>query len=191
MSINLYTGCMFAGKSNFLISEYKRWEKIGKSVLCINYIKDDRYCTDNFVCSHSNEKAKCIKVLNLSDVSEDLLKNTDIIMIDEGQFFTDLVAFCTKWCDEFGKNIIVCGLDGDFQRKPIGQINELIPLCDNVEKLKAFCDICKDGTAALFSWRKTNDLQQVVIGNDYMPLCRKHYLEMQKDRILSESLSGK
>ena len=182
---------MFGGKTSRLISEYKRWEKIGKSVLCINYIKDNRYGTDNFMYSHNMEKAKCVKVLNLSDIPEDLVKNSDIIMINEGQFFTDLVAFCTKWCDEFSKNIIVCGLDGDFQRKPIGQINELIPLCDNVEKLKALCDMCNDEEKApgLFSWRKTNDLQQVVIGNDYVPLCRKHYLEMQKYRISSASLS--
>jgi thymidine kinase len=184
MSINLYIGCMYSGKTSLLIREYKRWEKIGKSVLCINYAKDDRYGNDDFMYSHNTEKAKCIKVINLSDVPKNLLNSSDIIIINEGQFFSDLINFCTEWCDLYSKNIIVCGLDGDFQRKPIGQINELISLCDDVEKLKALCDICRDGTPALFSWRNTNDRQQIVIGNNYIPVCRKHYLQLQKNKDL-------
>lgn len=177
MSLTLYIGCMFSGKTSSLISECKKWQEIGKSVLCINYIKDNRFGLEDYLYSHDMQKTKCIKVLHLSDIPLDLLQNTNIIMINEGQFFTDLVDFCIKWCEKFNKIIYVCGLDGDFQRKPIGQINELIPLCDNVKKLTALCKICNDGTVGLFSWRKTNNLHQIVISNDYIPLCRKHYIE--------------
>ena len=186
MSISIYVGCMFSGKTSQLIREYKRWRKIGKSVLCINYAQDDRYGDDEFMYSHNMEKAKCVRANNLFDVSENILKDSDIIMINEGQFFSDLVEFCTKWCDNHNKNIIVCGLDGNFQRKPMGQINELISICDNIEKLKALCDICKDGTSALFSWRNTNNQDQIVIGTDYIPVCRKHYIELQKSRSTKE-----
>ena len=180
MSISIYTGCMYSGKTSEIIREYKRWEKIGKTVLCINYIKDERYGNDDYIYSHNMEKAKCVKVLNLVDVSEELLRDSDIIMINEGQFFNDLIDFCTKWCEVYNKNIIVCGLDGDFQRKPIGQMNQLMSISDNINKLKALCYICKDGSSALFSWRNTNDQQQILIGNDYIPVCRKHYIELQK-----------
>lgn len=176
---------MYSGKTSQLIREYKKWGKIGKTVLCINYAKDERYGNDDFIYSHNMEKAKCVKVTNLFDVSENLLKNSDLIMINEGQFFTDLIDFCIKWCETYNKNIIVCGLDSDFQRKPIGQMNELMSICDNIEKLKALCNICKDGTPALFSWRNTNDKQQIVIGTDYIPVCRKHFIELQKSRLVN------
>lgn len=182
MSISVYLGCMYSGKTSQLIREYKRWRTVGKSVLCINYANDDRYGNDEFMYSHGMEKAKCVKVIKLSDIPKNLLNDSDIIMVNEGQFFTDLVDFCTKWCEIYNKNIIVCGLDGDFQRKPMGQMNELISICDNVEKLKALCNICKDGTPALFSWRNTNDQQQIVIGTDYLPVCRRHYIELKKCR---------
>lgn len=174
---------MYSGKTSQIIAECKRWEKIAKSVLCINYAEDERYGNDNFMYSHNMEKAKCIRVINLSDIPENILNETDIIMINEGQFFSDLIKFCIKWCDTYNKNIVVCGLDGDFQRKPMGQINELISLCDDHKKLKALCDICLDGTSALFSWRNTNDKQQKIIGTDYIAVCRKHYTELHKNRI--------
>lgn len=193
MSITVYIGCMFSGKTSRLISEYKRWKKIGKSVICINYEKDNRYgessqrdSPDNdFMYSHNMEKAECIKTLDLSDISEDKLINYDIIMINEGQFFANLVDFCIKWCEQYNKNIIVCGLDGSFQRKPMGQINELLSVCDNIEKLKALCDICKDGTFALFSWRITPDQEQIIIGTDYIPVCRKHFIDLNNKQMFA------
>ncbi len=80
--------------------------------------------------------------------------------------------------DDHEKTVVVVGLDGDSERRPFGQIAELLPLADSVEKLKALCVHCNDWTPAIFSHRKTNDGAQIVIGGDsiYEPLCRKHYL---------------
>jgi superfamily I DNA and RNA helicase len=44
------------------------------------------------------------------------LHDYDVIGIDEGQFFPDLVAFSEKAAD-CGKVVIVAALDGTFQRK--------------------------------------------------------------------------
>ena len=99
-------------------------------------------------------------------------------MIDEGQFFPDLKEYVVKWCEEYKKNIIVIGLDGDYKRNPFGQILDLIPIADNVMKLKAMCKLCSDGTEALFTHRLTTEDEQVLIGNsNYIPVCRQHYLE--------------
>jgi thymidine kinase len=74
------------------------------------------------------------------------------------------------------KVVYVCGLDGDFERKKFGEILDLIPLCDKVNKLTSLCSICKDGTPALFSMRTTNEKEQTVIGsNNYLPVCRMCY----------------
>jgi hypothetical protein len=61
-----------------------------------------------------------------------------VIGIDEAQFFCDLKQYVIKWCEEYNKNITVIGLDGDFKRNVFGHILDLIPVCDNFYKLKAF-----------------------------------------------------
>lgn len=176
--LRLYIGCMFSGKTSELIREYTRFTKIGKKVLCINYALDNRYGDDNFVYSHNLNKMECIKYNSLMNISHELLMQYDVILINEGQFFQDLKDFCKLYCDKYSKHIIVCGLNGDFQRNSFGQMNELISLADEVVKLKAFCTECNDGTDAIFTWRITKEIDQVSINNDYVPLCRKHYLEL-------------
>jgi thymidine kinase len=112
----------------------------------------------------------------LFDLDENILHKNDVILINEGQFFEDLVEFCVYWSEEHNKNIIVCGLDGDFQRKPFENISRLIPLVDTITKLTALCKVCNDGTPALFSHRITQETDRLVIGSkNYIPLCRKHY----------------
>lgn len=196
-SITLYIGCMFSGKTSELQREYKRWKNVGKSVVSINYVGDDRYGVDDYIYNHDNTKIPCIKAFKLSDIEENVLKHVDVILINEGQFFVDIIEFCVRWCDEFKKNVIVCGLDGDFMRKPFGKINDLIPLCDEVRKLKALCKVCADGTYGLFSWRVSKETEQVIIGDvdKYIPVCRKHYIEfsktVEKEKNIKEILFSK
>lgn len=184
MSIKVYLGCMFSGKTSELISEYKRWHNIKKNIFMINYADDNRYGDDNFVYSHDKQKVPCIKTTKLMDLHNDnqtydILNDTDVILVNEGQFFPDLIEFCKFWCDEQNKNIVVCGLDGDYLRRPFGQMNDLITIADDVVKLKAFCKICNDGTEAIFTKRLTNSQEKILIGETdiYMPVCRKHYLQ--------------
>lgn len=174
--VEVILGCMFSGKSTELIRRTTRYKAIGKNVLLINHSKDTR--TDNNVETHSNLKEKAIKVaelLPLIDTSEFL--NSDVIGIDEAQFFEDLYQFVLK-AEKFNKTIIVAGLDGDFLRKPIGQILDLIPLCDEVVKLTAMDMKDKDGTPAIFSKRTIQDNSQVVVGAEecYMAVSRANYL---------------
>lgn len=179
--ILIYCGNMYASKTSELIREYNKWKSINKQVIMINHIFDNRYGDNDFVYSHDLIKVPCIKTNNLNDISNDLLEKQDVILINEGQFFTDLLVFCKKWCDEKNKNIIVCGLDGDFRRKPFGQMNELISIADDVIKLKSFCSYCSDGTPAIFTHRSINNDEQIVIGStNYKPVCRKHYLQLNK-----------
>ena len=176
--ITLYFGCMFSGKTSILIRECRKCMAISKKVICINYAQDNRYSNEEYIMSHNLDKVDCIKVNTLSDVSDDTILNHDYIMIDEGQFFIDLKHYVLKWCEEFKKNIIIIGLDGDYKRQPFGQIIDLIPYSDDIHKLKAFCKICNDETEALFTHRLSNEDTQVIIGNsNYIPLCRQHYLE--------------
>ena len=182
-TINIVIGCMFSGKTSHLLSLEKKWLAVGKKVLCINYEKDNRYNDDNnYMFTHNLNKTLCVPVVNLADVSEKIVLESDIILINEGQFFNDLYKFCRYWCDDLKKNITVSGLDGDFKRNKFGEILDLIPICNTIKKLTAFCSICTNKNDnpkdALFTYRLSNEVEQEVIGNNnYVSLCRYHYLE--------------
>ena len=104
-----------------------------------------------------------------------LLKNSKVILINEGQFFPDLYEVVIDMLKE-NKRVYICGLDGDFERKKFGSILDLIPYCDSITKLTSLCSLCKNGTRAIYSMRLTNEKQQTLVGSDnYIPVCRKCY----------------
>lgn len=176
MSLKVYIGCMFSGKTTELIREYKKWTNIGKKVILINYSFDNRYGDDDYVYSHDKSKVPCIKTFKLNDLDDNIFENIDVILINEAQFFDDIIEFCIKWVDHNNKDIVVCGLDGDFQRKPFGKMSNLIAMADKTIKLTAFCSICKNGTPGIFTKRLSDEKELIVIGSDnYIPVCRKHF----------------
>jgi thymidine kinase len=174
---------MYSGKTSEIIREYYRQISIERNVLCINYKNDTRYGLDDFLYSHNLTKIPCIKVSTLAEIDDESIKAVDCVLINEGQFFGDLVEYVKKWCDDYGKDIIVSGLDGDYKRAKFGSILDLIPLSDSIEKIPALCIICKNGTPAIFTHRISNESEQIVIGTtNYIPVCRTHYLAFSKDK---------
>ena len=98
----------------------------------------------------------------------------DVLFINEAQFFTDLYK-AVEWLLFHNKKVYVCGLDGDFQRQKFGSILDIIPLCDDVVKLKAICTNCKSSNG-IFTKRLSKEKKQTIIGSDnYASLCRKCY----------------
>lgn len=189
-SIRIILGCMFSGKTTELIREFREWSSINKKPLCINFIDDNRYGnTFNNMYNHNEMSIECIKVSCLAEVPQSLIDSAEIILINEGQFFSDLVDHCRSWCDDFNKNIIVSGLDGDYMRKPFGKILDLIPYADHVEKLNAFCQKCKNGKRAPFTYRKSNETEQIIIdgANSYEALCRSCFVELTNKSKSQES----
>jgi len=181
--INLIIGCMFSGKTSELIRECRRRLNIGQKVLGINYSDDKRYTNEDYIVAHNLERIKCLRAKYLKDIPLSEIQKVDFIFIDEGQFFSDLKEYVIKWCEEYNKSITIISLDGDFQRNVFGNIFQLIPYCNKITKLTALCKLCCDGTEALFTCRKSNENEQVIIGiENYIPLCRKHYLEHNKKK---------
>lgn len=178
MSINLITGCMFSGKTTSLINIAKINKLLGKKVLIINFIDDVRYTDSNKVTSHDNvsmDALSCDKNIK-SILNFDIYKNSDIICINEGQFFTGLVDFCITACEN-SKTVHVCGLDGDYLKRPFGEILNLIPHCETVKKLHSVCLNCSDGSFANFTRRISKSTDIIMIGalESYQPVCRKCY----------------
>ena len=150
--------------------------------MAINHTIDKRYGI-NKIISHDKNETECIQIDKLLPIIQ--FKNdfkitfhkSDVIIIEEAHFFDDLYDFVKESVEKYNKQVYVAGLNGDFERKPIGQINRLIPLCDTVQKLDALCSVCKDGTPAIFTKRIVDDNKQILVGSNdmYIPVCRKHY----------------
>jgi thymidine kinase len=180
MSLEILLGPMFAGKSSAIIRMVNRYKCLNRAICLITHSSDDRYSAESWLVNHDELKIPCEKWSSLMIHKDDPdFMKAKLVIIDEAQFFVDLKEFVTFAVDVLGKDVLVVGLDGDADRRPFGQILELIPMADNVQKLKAFCKMCGDGTEAIFSHCSQKKKEQVCIGGAemYMPLCRKHYLQ--------------
>lgn len=179
--LELIIGPMFSSKTSTLLQIYKQCKFCNISVSIINHSIDTRY-HDTMMSSHDKVMAPCIQTNKLGNVWTnntnehfEQLRSSDVILINEGQFFEDLYEVVIDMLDNH-KKIYICGLDGDFERKKFGNIIDLIPLCDKVRKLTSLCSLCKDGTPGIFSMRLTQDKNQTLVGSDnYIPVCRKCY----------------
>jgi thymidine kinase len=190
--LEIILGSMYSGKTSRLVEIYKQCKFCNISVVVINHSVDTRY-DDELLSTHDKVKIPCIKTetlfdiypydLNLEEGVQNIPRVTDkfkivaseVILINEGQFFPDLEEFVKNLLAN-DKKVYVCGLDGDFERKKFGQILNLIPLCDKVTKLTSLCSICKNGAPGIFSKRITLETEQTVVGSDnYIPVCRKCY----------------
>ena len=178
MSLTIVIGPMFSGKSSYLLSSIRRYKEIGWSVYIITSCLDKRYSNEPKIVNHNREYAEAnCAVQNLYDVPNEIF-NSKVIIIEEGQFYKDLVPYVINLVETHGKHVIVAGLDGDAQRKPFGSLLELIPYADSIVKLKALCKKCDDGTEALFTSKKIHDSNIIDVGSSdkYEAVCRKHYI---------------
>tara|TARA_B110000046_G_C12991532_1_gene398045 strand:- start:59 stop:652 length:594 start_codon:yes stop_codon:yes gene_type:complete len=177
--LKIILGSMFAGKTTELVKEYKRHESCGFECLFINHKIDTRYVNEeNKTSTHDRVLVNSINVGdNLFDFfnKKSFLDRYKVILINEGQFFKDLYKFVDYIVNSLHKKVYVCGLDGDFKRKKIGSILDIIPLCDDVIKLKAICMNCKTNDG-IFTYRLTKEKEQIVVGvKKYSVVCRKCY----------------
>jgi thymidine kinase len=192
--LKLVLGCMFSSKTTYLISEINRYKHITDKILVVNNILDkDRYndtISFSFLKTHDEiKKCPAIMINTLSELKENHFykqkyEYAEIIVIDEGQFFSDLYFFIKDelFTKTNKKMFIVAGLSGDYKMEPIGDMIKLVPLADEIKKLSAYCIYCKDGTLASFTCKLSDDTSQILVGAStiYSPCCRYHYLTFSK-----------
>ena len=178
--LELIIGPMYAGKSTELIKKINVYKFLEKKMVAINHKINNRYGSEGITTHNNNVYDNCFIFEKLKNFEqEDIFNETEIIIIEELQFFEDAFEMITKWCDIHKKKVIAAGLDGDFERKPFGDVLRLIPHANVVKKISALCTICKDGTQACFSKRITDSKDKTLVGSKdiYVAVCRKHYLE--------------
>jgi thymidine kinase len=180
MSLEIILGPMFSGKSSYLLTSIRRYKEMGWPMYTITSNLDKRYTSDNKIVNHNQDYAAAdasVEYLqNISGKKEYL--DAKVVIIEEAQFYPDLVEFVLEAVETYDKHLIVAGLDGDASRKPFGKLLDLIPYADTIIKLKALCKKCGDGTEALFTSKKVQDNATVDIGGSdkYEALCRKHFI---------------
>lgn len=183
MSLELILGPMFAGKSSAIQSIVRRHRVLGWPVCVITHTIDTRYSTDSVLVNHDQQSIPAIRssvLLPLIDTPE--FKESKLLVVEEAQFFSDLVPFVLSAVEKYQKHVVVVGLDGDAERCPFGRVLDLIPLCDKVTKLTAFCTDCGDSTPAIFTYshiRNTDESTNIHVGGAeiYSALCRKHFMK--------------
>ena len=171
---------MFSGKSTRLIEIIRKSVYQAKKSIMVKFFADKRYSEKSEVVTHDLIKYDSIDCKQLRD-SFDKLKNYDVIGIDEGQFFPDLVEVCEELA-LLKKTVIVAALNGDFRMEPFPVIARLISKSDKIKLLKAYCFHChKD---AKFSLRIVQSNETVLIGagEAYKPACRECHVFFSKER---------
>ncbi len=189
--LEIIKGPMFSGKTTRLLDIHKKYTFCDINTLVINYEKDNRY-SNEMLSSHDRVMIPCVKVARLAEIAtiyggvynttpyfNDFLK-AKAILINEGQFFPDIVEWVKIAVEKYHKNVYICGLNSDFQRNKFGNWLDLEVLCDNVVMLQSFCSKCKK-RPAIFSHRLSDEQELEVIGADcYIPVCRKCYIGCNK-----------
>ena len=178
--IELIIGPMFSGKSTRLIEAIRKYTFKAKKTIMIKFHADKRYSSKSEVITHDLVKYDSMECKNLHD-SFEILKNYDVIGIDEGQFFDDLVEICEKLAF-LKKIVIVAALNGDFRMNPFPVVSNLISKADKIKLMKAYCFNChKD---AKFSLRIVQSNEKVLIGagEAYKPACRECHIYFSEQR---------
>ena len=159
-NLTLYIGPMFAGKTTHLINSILQYSKQRKSCITFKFSQDNRYSVSKVV-SHDH---LLLDAVSCSELMPFLSKAVefDVIAIDEGQFFPDIVEFAEALFSN-NKTIIISCLDGTYQRKPFGDVLELITIAEPFKKMHA--KDLETNTSAAFSKRIVNIDKLVVIGS--------------------------
>ena len=187
-TLTLFIGPMYSGKTSSLIKRYEQCLFCNIPVVVINSAIDIHSADNGVLVNHDDIQVPCVRVKNLMEMltnpdkfekaiptMQTSIADARVVIINEGQFFGDLFEFVERLLS-LNKQIIVGALDGDFKRQRFGQVLDLIPLCDDVYKLKSICSSCKNGTQAIFSKRITGEIEQTLVGSEsYIPVCRACY----------------
>ena len=200
-NIELITGCMFCGKTEELLRRIRREMIAGRKCQLFKPIIDDRY-TKNAIHSHSQIMLKAQPVSSVERIGKELKIDTDVIAIDEIQFFDDLIIhFCLNLNNQ-GKKIILAGLNLDFRGEPFQfknsdkHIGYLMPY-SKVTTLRAICtrknekgEVCGkdadytqriiDGKPALYN------SPTILVGSQekYEARCKNHHFIDKKTLII-------
>jgi thymidine kinase len=170
--IEAVTGSMFSGKSEELIRRIRRAQIARQRVQLFKPRVDDRYDSGHIV-SHSDMKMPSQVVASSQEILDRLDARTEVVGIDEGQFFDTALAGVVNTLADRGLRVIVAGLDQDYAGKPFEPMPQILAVAEYVDKILAICMQC--GAPANRTQRLTASTDRVVVGGseEYEARCRR------------------
>jgi thymidine kinase len=169
--IEVITGSMFSGKSEELIRRLRRAQIARRKVQIFKPAIDNRYGADHII-SHSEMRIASLNLSSSRDLLDQVLEDTEVVGVDEGQFFdAELPAVCSTLADQ-GKRVIVAGLDQDYLGKPFEPMPQLLAIAEYITKTLAICMVC--GAPANHTQRLVASSERVLVGamGTYEARCR-------------------
>jgi thymidine kinase len=183
--IEVITGSMFSGKSEELIRRLRRVQIARQRVQIFKPLLDDRY-GEGHIVSHSDMRIASQNVRTSGEMIEQVHDDTEVVGIDEGQFFdANLPAACNTLANH-GKRVIVAGLDQDYLGRPFEPMPQLLAIAEYITKTLAICVVC--GNPANHTQRLVASSDRVLVGATglYEARCRRcfdpHLTAVEKSR---------
>lgn len=172
--LEVITGGMYSGKTEELIRRLRRAQFAKQKIQVFKPAIDNRYHAED-VTSHDRTSIQALPVANAEKIWDFLEADTQVVGIDEGQFFDQsLVGVCQKLADR-GIRVLVAGLDTDWKALPFEPMPTLMAIAENVTKQHAVCMVC--GKPASRTQRMTANEGKILVGSQglYEARCRAHH----------------
>tara|TARA_B100001094_G_C18192000_1_gene807926 strand:- start:2999 stop:3643 length:645 start_codon:yes stop_codon:yes gene_type:complete len=176
--IEVICGSMFSGKTEELIRRLKRAQFAKQKIEIFKPSIDLRY-NDKLVTSHDQNQIRSTPVPAAANIPI-LADGSDVVGIDEAQFFdNEIIKVCNDLANT-GVRVIVAGLDMDYQGNPFGPMPGLMATAEYVTKVHAVCT--RTGNLANYSYRTSSEDDLVILGEkeNYEPLSRSAFFNVKK-----------
>ena len=173
--IEVIAGSMFSGKSEELIRRLRR-ARIARQRIQVFKPEIDSRFSDNHIVSHSEIKHESANVRTAAEIRARVEANTEVVGIDEGQFFDNELIGVANELAERGVRVIIAGLDQDYTGKPWEPMPQLLAIAEYITKTHAICVRC--GQPANYSQRIFESEERVAVGaaGMYEARCRQCFV---------------
>jgi len=173
--IEVIVGSMFSGKSEELIRRVRRAQIARQKVQVFKPRIDDRYSKEE-IASHSGMTHISKPVMTAADLVKELHDDTQVVAIDEGQFFDMGLVDVVNDLARNGRRVIIAGLDQDYTGRPFEPMPQLLSVAEFITKTHAICVKC--GATANYSQRTVESEERVEVGasDKYEARCRKCFV---------------
>jgi len=173
--IEVIVGSMFSGKSEELIRRLRRAQIARQKVQVFKPTIDKRFSIEQ-IASHSGMTHVSKPVMTAKELMAQIETDTEVVGIDEGQFFDMEIIQAVNELADSGKRVIIAGLDQDYTGKPFEPMPQLLSIAEFITKTHAICVKC--GETANYSQRTVESDLRVEVGasDKYEARCRKCFV---------------
>lgn len=173
--VEVIAGSMFSGKSEELIRRLRRAKIARQKVQVFKPELDSRF-GDNQIVSHSEMRHDSSNSRSAAEVLAKVEPDTEVVGIDEGQFFDNELVNVANELARRGVRVIIAGLDQDYTGKPFEPMPQLLAIAEYITKTHAICMKC--GQPANYSQRTFESDERVAVGaaDKYEARCRRCFV---------------